>query len=1653
MADNHPLLNTPDEAWYGSPVEPGFSRLDLGRQIASARQPDRFVHGDALNGWAISESQPSYDNQSWGKQNLLRARLNDLENPRGLLGDNQSYDTEVQDLIDKGRGEFNAWKNSDDALKQFIPFGSSNQDDLAPILEASDPNWNGIVEWRKWEKEHPEVASFLTTARGIIPEEAFGKTRNQDAFMLTINMEMTRAQIQQEIDQYERNSGSFEKWSQFIGGGAFRQFVMDSDAAKTIGLGAIGKAVGGTAQVLKGARFVSLIPKAERALSLVEKVGTPSGLHNVLSKNLKLGTLGAMAVEGAATGALYDAQHQIGMQRIAEMLGSQPLEYDVGDTFKAAGIGSLFGMGMYGGVRVIGGMTNRLAQKQRGVDAALAAIGMEDAPIARHGFTPEGLVMQAHEEDAAVKINRTLADSTDERLGFLLSKNVIEGSGRTMAEAGAFADQIALLKQKGIRINDGVIVEALDDFLGQGTLKSLTTEEQFRVEKAAAREEVMAMAQSNPEWRNAMTARLEAMKSAIGSLNELKGDVVFRGTEKGLVREEMILAPDLAAVLEPVGIRPKQAMGKTEVLQHLNDQVAQIENMLTMPADPREAALHAVRGSATAEAAIAASGYVPKSTAGRLLLEIGRHLGAIEEQTQLGGKGSGNAVKAAREEIKRLTSSLKSIYGDAPKRARKARVVAPTARALDRLPQEEQAKVLGDIIDNLDASPNEVMQSTTIMSKGLKAVGYEGPIQKFLLNRTGIYTTARSPLRVMREAAALFGSPDYNARVFAGRGGAGVGVIAAMGRAERDVSSVKMFLEEFANRKGMTDDLFRQFNADVESAMNMKVRMPKGHQFEKEGNKLIDMWHRYVEQTLARGKRYRAIRPSKESKVSTFLPLVVHEPYLRTHFKEAVEDLAGVWQRAAAASEHLNPEYMEKLGWIERPTDKWGNRVGKVIYKPDAPIDDLFKAGEQKAWPKRANLTPEGRAMYETAVKDPSALHGSAETYWVRFLREDGRATDVRTINDKVYGSNSRNPHKRKITQRMLEENPQLKQYFNRDLFTMAERYAKTAGFKAHVGESINRQFGVNATLGQMMNALEAKMKFEFKGDPEMTREIEKGWDKMHEMTAWVSGNLPNTDPSYSVASRYAFDFLSKTASLPVMGGMAAANGWEAMARMFTMVHSPADLGRNMKALIRGLFADRSVLREELAGMSQDLRRLAVGYAHQLQAGRVDAAYELTTKGVLTRPWKDAYNIAIGRTRSGNYGSRAAATALAGLDALNKNAYVMGGGPRIQHASEVIMAGAAQREFMRYSDALVKLRGLMEANPIDPGDTQKAHKQFAQMTRSAGFGDRWDVAQRFIRWDLHESGIVESIQEAAKSAGVKNKIHVTTNDLLEQYAAMPAGKARDDLYEALQRHNQYVDDRIKEELGETTAWTVRTDRRSPQGRALDLFTNYMHNMYFHKMSKSSSMPSRVFLGVVTGLTISELLQKVTQDYLQGVPEEQMLAQWDTPEEALGSTLSTAMRIPMFGAVSFIPKYIADTGIDTLNRQMGNDSINPYQPKFGGVVGSALDNMFRLGRGAGTWAFALTNNDADRGRRIFANAGIRYLPIINTVYGKAAVRTFTDLKERYGRRGQYKPVGSGDGRSIWGDEDMIRPKDHATETNPEMGSTGFDLAAALTQRKH
>lgn len=1612
------LISGGSNPWIGEP-QPGYRPLSLAESIAEARKPERFVAGDALYGWRIVDTPPVNElAMTWGGQNFVRSELNDLLNPRGLLGSNLGFSRKSAELIANAEGkQLDPWRDPWDVVYQMLPFGSSNERDLAPILDRKDPDFNGRNEWHEWEKQNPEVARFLREQRGFNPEQMVWGARNRQAFMFSINMEMEIARLQQDVDQYDKYAGTYAKWSQFLGGGAIREFILDSDAAKTVGLLGIGKGLKVGASAVRATGALAKVPGASKALDMAQRAGgVGSFIHNTLANRLHLTTWGAIAAEGFATGAGYSIQHQLGTAEIARWLGRSNYEFDYSDVLATGALGATFGLGTLGAIKGLGRLSGGKADAAQNM---LNSVGVGDSPIVRHGLTPEGLTLQAMEEDAIVRINSMLAEATDSRLGFLLSKGVIEGAGRTMPEAVNFAEGLMKLRQSGMQVSDAAIVEALDDFLGQGTLKHLTTAQRRELEKVIGLEESLRVRQADPEW--------------VAQMNRERNEWAdIATTMRGFGDEE--LSPEfLDTVFQKRGIKFKRAVNAEEAFKFASDRMTEIDNLLRVPANLEEAMARLAPDAKLGQ-------YVPKSAAGRILMDMQRHFTTIQEQLALGGKGSGNAIKAAREELKRLNASLNKLYG----KVSKPPAVRP-AKAFHKLPPAQQTKALEELFERFEGTPTEVWHSTNMISRGLNAIGYTGTLRNWISERTGAAVTSRSEEPLMRATALLFGDAEYGAAVASGRGGQGVGLVAAMSRAASEPYRLRHMLESMRHMRGMTPEAWRDFNETVASAMNRKTAMPKDHPFAKQGNEYIALHKEYNEALMRRGIKTRSLRPNrKELKQSDFLPRLLNEAWVQANFKEAVRRVASVFLRKAQRSELVNPVIAEKLGWIERPVDAWGNRVGKTVWKKQVLAVEPEAGKSIPRFIKREDLSPDFKAEYDRAVADFD-FTDSAETFLIRHLRQDGRATDVRTLNDKVHGANAaRTRLARRITQRDLEEFPELKDLYIQDLFTLVDHQARTVGFATHAAESLARMTGFNGVSPtQVMNVIESKLKFIRKGDPEGIKEITKGFDALHDKLAWMTGQLPDVDPSYANGQKFFYDFLGKSVSIPILGKQAGINVVEGARSLFFAVHDPVDIGRNVKAFVRGLFADRATLREEFAGMHNDLRRLSTSYGNLLRMGNVDAGFELTTRGQLMRPWEDAYNILRGRQRSPKYSNRFAAASISALEGIGRAAYTIGLGPRIQHATEVVMGRAMQREFLRFGEATIKLRELMKANPVDVTDALNGHKQFVGLARKAGFGDRWDVAERIIRYNLHEDGITESLLKAAKNSGYKSHIHATLNDMLEQQIRLK-GPDKDLLNEATSRYRQLIEERVMEEMGETQFWSARAAKRTALRQALDLMTNYMHNIYFYKISKPSVMPSRAFLGILTGYVISETLQKILQDFLNGKTESEIADQWDTPEEAVGQVLSNSTRLPLFGSMSFIPKYVLDSSIDTVNSMMGNQPVDAYQPKYGGVIGSGLDSIYRMGKGLRQWAFSLRPADAERGKYMALNASLRYLPVVNSAYGQAATRMLTDWKQR-NRRNLPGTLPTSDG--IAPVEAPVQPVGEKAAPAPT-----FDLGEALRSNK-
>lgn len=1617
---NDPLIAGPSRSWWESGDVPTVPILDDRQLVALARQPMKFVHGDPLNGWSVRDQQPQVD-LSFGGQHFLRQRLNTLEYPKGLLGDNQQYIDEVQDLISQGRGEFNAWTNSADALRQFIPFGSSRKTDLSGVLTRVDPDWSGVKEWKEWSAAHPDVAEFMTTRLDFDPEAATAGTRNRDAFMLVINMELEKASLRQQIDEYERHAGVARSWSQFIAGGAIRQLVLDSDTAKTLSLSAAAKGLTAGAQGLRG---INTINALDTPLGIASKAGNVGiAAHNVLAKNLRLTSLGAMAVEGFATGALYSVADQSATDDMAHWLGQSDHEFDWREVFNTGVTGAMFGVGLWGAARTIGGIGSRLRTKPSTVRQAVQTADLHDTPIDRHGLTPEGITLQRMEEDGLVKVNRLLGDAAEERLGFLLSKEAVENAGRTIYEVGILAEQMTNLRRYGVRLSDDAIAEIMDDFLAAGPPRHTTLAGRIAAERRTAALEMARVKGQSPEWRAAQAARLTAWEQAKRSI-----DVVAAGPD-GVLSAEM--AESILTLGGLPNFRPtyltKQALG-----EFIDGRIADIQ----------KAVANADNGVALGKAL---HGWVPKSTAALLANTIARHVSEIDTLKAVQGKGSASRVKELRAEMRKANASLNKLYGAPPKLPKKQKVPkAPKARALDRLSPEEQQKEINRIRDQVTSNPREIADATTIISRGLNLIGYNGWVRRFLLSRTEVNSTFRSAHGAIREVSALAGNPELSSHVFAGRGGSAVNFRAADMRADRDAAPGFEIVEQWANRSDIDHEARVGLHKTVLTALNTKSLMPAGHRFEKEGNEFIQWYRRYQAENRRRGVRSASLRPTKEEKLSDIIPIVANEGAVRRGFKNAVAALSKAWSTIAQRSDNLNPMAMEALGFIEREVDVYGRHTGTFKYKDESLLTLARQKGQGKVKRlEKADLPEEQRKRYDAFVADADNFADAATTYWSLSLAEDVRATDVRQITDKVHGVTGRRAHKRMVTQRMLEEFPELKEFYETDLGVLLMEARKRYGYKTHLGEMIRTGFGINATPAQLLNALEASVTRAARGNLDEIRQVKEGFDGVHSLLAWQGGYLPDLDKSSQKLSTVAAEMGTRATFALFAPAFGVSNGVEAMTKVFFSVHSMADFAANMRSFVRALKADRGTSREMLRGTAHSLERISIVTARELQDSRPDRAVEMTTLGAATRPWRDFWSVAKGDLKPNHSINRVTDSAMAFWHALGKTNYTIGGSARFNRVNAIVSKGAAEREVGRYGPALVKLRQILRDDPGLNASTEEFVK-FTQRTRQAGFGTSWDVAEQMIRAGLMDEGVTEALMKLSSEVPGKSPVQATTGDLWDVYFKMAEGPEKDMAYEALQRAAQFVDDRIARELALHTPWTVRTDARSRSalGRVMDSLSTYMHNIYAHKLGRSSQMPSRSFVGLVTTLVVAETMLALIQRYLGGHDVESMAKEWDSPEEAMFSVLSTGMRVPFFGAYSFIPKYAYDAARARVMPAFGLESPDVVRPEvYGGPVGSTINGILKVGEHALDLAIDYEGERSDRSAQAVRRFALKTFPLTNTFYGKTLVRTLTSWMNL-----EPDPTAQpSEGRSMWGDDTPGMP-------GVEQPAPAFDLEAALTQRR-
>lgn len=1398
----------------------------------------RYVIG-APGNWRISTRRPDNGYGSWDSAWGAEFNLKQMENQRGLFGFNEAYVSMSNDAIAQERGEkpdTSALSGVGDTINALNPF-TSNMSELKATLAAEDKDFNPKAEWELWTNKHPEVTLFLKD-RGF-DYKAVAGTKNRDAFMLGLNMEMMKAQYEQEVDDFSKSAGRFARWSKAGTGFVVSDIFMDPDTTNLALAGAAGKLV-------RGAKAITL--------------------HEALANSNRLRSFGAIALEGGAYGVGRGAQQEIHAVEMADLIhGEGSREFNWQNVGVQGAFGASLGLGLYGAGMAVGYGLSKAGAGISGLSstftrqAILEASEVADEPIGKLGASMEGLALQHVDDLAMTKANVLLAQTTTDTgdnamVGWAMSRPLIEASGRTVEEVGTMAERLLGLKSRlGFSIPAKFVDEVMTEFLQTGKSAGLTAAEDVAVKSAMGAEHALRLRQSSPVWRASMESKYIAFQEA-----EARASM--------LPPAQTLDRAAIDAVIDGTGFR--NVKGVTSVAQlrgFLKEQMQAIATMLTSVPDARAAAANVVPPE-KAEAILTGGAYSPTTRAGKTMLAI-------------------EALKGTPEpsQLKQIKSLMTEKYGSASLPA------APKPKSAFNMTLKEKQEVFDALHAKLTESPNEILQGTNVVATILRKTLGADFLRKVIMSRTGANVSVYSKFRPLRNLVALIGEPIATSKM----GGKGTNFTAAQRRALREFGTIAQTLE--TTRTKMTGEQWAKFNRDVKHQLDINGSLPDSHPFAEQGNALIGQWKQWVTQLHDRGVSNRMIRKFREK--SVFVPNRINYGWVRSNMTEATRRIAAHWTQKALDGKGLNPAVLERMGMLTK------NEKGKYV-----PVEGTFYAdfinaqsAEGKAKikrPKRADLPDNLKAEYTKAITSVDAngktvFDLSARDYLLRNMALDAFRGTAREWNEKMLGNrlakSTKTTMRRRITQQEIAGNSELQDIFESDLTSLGFEYAQGAGANIHIQDAVDRFVGTKGfNAFDVLNQLERKAKAAWAEHPEAIAEITASFENAHEKLAELMGALPNIESRYTGVTNFGFDALNKGAFAAYAGGLGLSMAPESLALIMHKVTDFRHLGQNLAGVLRAFKS-----KDEMRGTIFALRSVMSGQANRFHTGSLQGSYAMTYGERWLRPWKQAVDFATGNALPPPGTNRAAAAALQGLGALGDNLFRSGGGYAINNYSWALAIQDAERTGAKYLGPAIKLRGLLRETPIANLATAVEEKAFRGLARKAGFGENYDVALAFVKHDLMQDGMLESLVQGLEATGQKNAMSL---DQLQSWS-LGQGKIAQDAYH---RAAEMLENHVRSYVPEIDPALRRTDAnsRTGVGRLLNLFQSYGTAWYTSHILNAQGMPGGKIMGSIFSLALAEWTVGKLREMIQGRSVEEI--ETELSQDPVRSFTPYVMRLPMLG---------------------------------------------------------------------------------------------------------------------------------------------------------
>lgn len=1600
-------------------------------RVSAAMAPsERFLMGDPAQGFYTTPAPPQLG--YWGITFHAKRINADLENPGNLLtwvanrvagftGSEKRFvsvgagsvlgaaafrDSNVRSRAQKEK--INGWEY---LSNRFSPL--QDVSDIDAILSFEDVGFDANDAVEKLQRFSPEIVRILENSGRDM--DMFREATNRDAFTYILNRELMQVKALQDIQQYNREIGSFKNVSSKIISGAWNWMLVDPTfvPAMMAGVGGAQLAANAEKAGIGIIRAGTVLSRARNAANVAEPIkifaqsvtragGAPAAAYGALAQ--RIGTAGAAAVELGIYGAAYDTGLQV--ERNADYNAIfEGTEWQREFSFAELGLSTvaIAGMGYTLGAITKGFQARGVNRTRRGLIESMG--GDPDGPIARNGFDPASVEAQAFDDLRRIEFQEAAERVIGKRhtdLGWILDRKLLDDVGVTLGDVNEVLQTMAVALD-GEVVDSIPVLKFLREFFEQARARRIT--EGLDPASKAVRKQA--------QWNSHLRAQRSIPR---GQRTAARMDTAI----DGFLDEELARIRN-APVSRPVGI-PKDI--DAEGLRSLIATIDKVTNLRALSDIEEQQILWAAQRleELTGEGAKLLTTrrfrileFKPESDFSKLLFDV------VNERVSLAIARAEKPTPAIRKTIKntqaRLKRRIKAFKVMIPTLAKEPVPTAPSvaqvkARNAQQRPTSTAKKkqLFDQQYDAPDANAASTLEDITMVGTAMRAGGLGNLFARLGLDKTGQFITQRSAIAGVRQLSELF---DHTRMVVETIGANGPQHVGNLTDIQRELVRAFAPMEEFMDKlvtegffgKRRFFDLRKRAKIDEFQEDAMLHALGLREAASDEAKALAKMWDTIAQAIGEEGLANGTVRSFKKK----FVPLRVQIGRVmrdKENFKNA---LTRFFTAKVMKSDEIHMDTLVLMKLAERidtpNKDATYRLLGELAGKSRRPIENL----------SRGDLSPELLTKYNDALQNlhndrgMTAIEESMERSVSRLTDERTFVTDSgRIVSDENATAVSK--FERELAPEMLLDE-ELRDFFRTDLVSLAFDYTRHIGFDIKANGLVQRLTGVHGlTVDEFLGFHSDKLQDLARKFGQNPKDVRVGITELREKFTRMSGKERRLiAEAEKVGEFFTSVFESGTLAFYGSGIGQAVTSTEMMFKLITSVINPVEFGRMLKVIFEGLnpITHKQTFRDYLGYTALAPRMAQQINAQRFVGGSIQSDFQWGTKDKVLAAWQPFFDTLTGVTAPGPRSpfNRGVTAIPQFIQALGRTNFIVGGADYFTRISWMANIVSLQGETARFLPAARKLATSLEQNADrlrtanreardafaalkDVDSTSKAairagnkaqFKEWKGLVREAGFGSRWHVARRFAEHGLLDPKYLNLIIEAGDTiSGAMTKGRLPMMDMNRMSKFAESGldaERRADFQEAMNRMINSFEDTIRRRVSEQQILQTPTNdaSRTYWGRMFNSMTSFSRSFFDNNILDMAAMPSRNAAGMFTAFYLGETMNRIARRVANGEEIDDIMQEWEDAPEA--TMLNYALNIPLLGQNNYLLRMFTEP---LLTKTRHNQTFTQ------GAAVSVANNMLNFVRDATVAPF-----DESAREKVGNDAikfGRRFTPGVMTHYG-------------------------------------------------------------------